>query len=65
MNGPEHYREAERLLEAAWENPQRGTANLIAAAHVHALLAETARKADQHGHYGRQWMAALDGKEAS
>lgn len=56
MNGPDHYREAERLLttakDAIYESAQKGDANLdaalevsgpaIAAAHVHATLALTA-----------------------
>lgn len=49
MNGPQHYREAERLLAAADEstlttyeghNPEAD--RLIAEAHVHAMLAMTA-----------------------
>ncbi len=63
MNGPEHYREAERLLGFAFANPDLGAAETIAAAHVHALLAETARKVDQHGHYNQLWMDILDGEE--
>lgn len=42
MTGPEHYREAERLIEEAnhvgHEDPQRGV-GIIAAAQVHATLA--------------------------
>ena len=46
MTGPEHYREAERLLELAQENPTFGTG--IAAAEqakVHATLALAAATA--------------------
>lgn len=47
MNGPEHYREAERLLEPVTRYYNGGqteasilpTAEKIATAHVHALLA--------------------------
>lgn len=43
MNGAEHYREAERLLdhaeEGAFANSQQWYANAVAAAHVHATLA--------------------------
>ncbi|MEU6535555.1 hypothetical protein [Streptomyces sp. NPDC047000] len=44
MNGPEHYREAERRLLMAWEDdstPQR-SAHLVAEAQVHATLAQVA-----------------------
>ncbi len=64
MNGAEHYREAERLLRAASHLSGDSADRKIAAAHVHALLAETARKVDQYGHYGQQWMDALDGEES-
>jgi hypothetical protein len=45
MTGPEHYREAERLLDAATDNDgdiqtdDGMTANILAAAQVHATLA--------------------------
>lgn len=61
MNGPDHYREAERLLAAAREskettfeghNPEADRE--IAAAQVHATLALTAATAMQ---------AAVDGSE--
>jgi hypothetical protein len=48
MTGPEHYREAERLLDAATDNDgdiqtDGGmTANILAAAQVHATLAQAA-----------------------
>lgn len=52
MNGPEHYREAEQLLDAAFastattfegDNPEAD--RLIAAAQVHATLAHAAATA--------------------
>ena len=41
MNGPEHYREAERLLEinAGYPDVSAGMDRVIAAAQVHATLA--------------------------
>lgn len=43
MNGPEHYREAERLLEVAAEDANIGSEEerySLAAAQVHATLAQ-------------------------
>lgn len=60
MTGPEHYREAERLLdgpvpyshgeEEAWE---RDRADNLAAAQVHAILAHTAATIDAAAHPGQ------------
>jgi hypothetical protein len=48
MTGPEHYREAERLVEEAnrvgHEDPARGS-GILAAAQVHATLADAAATA--------------------
>jgi predicted HicB family RNase H-like nuclease len=70
MNGPEHYREAERLLEQAEidaRDPMRKyqeDANVIAAAQVHATLALAAATAypavkdwcgDEDGSVSRGW----------
>lgn len=55
MTGPEHYREAERLLDLATDQDgdivtdDRMTANLLAAAQVHAELARTAVAARNDG----------------
>ena len=45
MTGPTHYREAERLLEAAANGEPPGTDRLLAAAQVHATLALAAATA--------------------
>lgn len=47
MNGPEHYREAERLLAAAqaYTAVDFARAVIVAEAHVHAVLAQAAAKA--------------------
>lgn len=51
MTGPEHYREAERLLAAATDDDgdiqtdDGMTANILAAAQVHATLAHAAATA--------------------
>lgn len=71
MNGPEHYREAERLLAAVVGDDQspclddsnRIVANTIAAAQVHATLALAAATALADAEFvirddTRQWMAA-------
>lgn len=70
MNGPEHYREAERLLTEAvsWDSTDEHQvhldANVIAAAQVHATLALTAATAaaqataydgDEHNSRSRGW----------
>lgn len=44
MTGPEHYREAERLMEAAIGKPTGG--DLVQLAQVHATLALTAVSAE-------------------
>ncbi|MFJ2675076.1 hypothetical protein [Streptomyces sp. NPDC087525] len=55
MTGPEHYREAERLVQLATRHPDSSNATLLtAAAQVHATLALTAATAMQ---------AAVDGSE--
>ncbi|BBB01017.1 hypothetical protein RVR_8248 [Actinacidiphila reveromycinica] len=49
MNGPDHYREAERRLLMAWEDdstPERSM-QLVAEAQVHATLALAAATATQ------------------
>lgn len=48
MNGPEHYREAERRLLMAWEEDRvpEDVAHLVAEAQVHATLAQVAATAD-------------------
>jgi hypothetical protein len=54
VNGPEHYREAERRLRMAWEEdstPER-SAHLVAEAQVHATLALTAATAKTGACYG-------------
>lgn len=46
MTGPEHYAEAERLLEQVASTPaDDGTRDVLAAAQVHATLALTAATA--------------------
>ncbi|WP_069773065.1 hypothetical protein [Streptomyces sp. LUP30] len=69
MTGPEHYREAERLLKGCKNSHgalviEDGTAEVLAAAQVHATLAQTAATAVQPSRYGVQraewkaWAAA-------
>ena len=55
MTGPEHYTEAERLLQGAKANPPPENeldaqidANTVAAAQVHATLALTASNIDSY-----------------
>jgi hypothetical protein len=66
MNGPEHYREAERLLDVAMQSPivRDSDAVNIAAAQVHATLALAAATAypaakdytgDEDGSLSRGW----------
>lgn len=47
MNGPQHYREAERRLLMAWEEDRvpEDVAHLVAEAQVHATLALAAATA--------------------
>lgn len=47
MNGPQHYREAERRLLMAWEEDRvpEDVAHLVAEAQVHATLAVAAATA--------------------
>jgi hypothetical protein len=71
MNGPENYREAERLIEEAnhvgHSDPQRAD-GMVTAAQVHATLALTAATitrtsltpADRH-----EWMKAIDPEYAA
>ncbi|MFJ6566556.1 hypothetical protein ACIQNU_03995 [Streptomyces sp. NPDC091292] len=59
MTGPEHYREAERLLGQATDNDgdvqtdDRMTTNILAAAQVHATLALAAVTAGQQVRPGK------------
>lgn len=46
MTGPEHYREAERLLNSVRDG--RGGDQLLAFAQIHASLAQTAAFADAY-----------------
>ena len=48
MNGPEHYREAERLMDSAvtWSVTDPARVDQIASAQVHATLALAAATAD-------------------
>lgn len=74
MNGPEHYREAERLLESAREDVNIGSAEetySLAAAQVHATLALTAATAERTRAGGVElvgdptsWRAAIHGDRA-
>lgn len=51
MTGPEHYREAERLLDSVRDG--RGDDRLLAFAQIHASLAQTAVLADAYfGYFG-------------
>lgn len=64
MTGPEHYREAERLLTEAHDIGKRGYGpqHTISLAHVHALLAQTAATAmaaQLQSVYGRAPVAGL------
>ncbi len=54
MDGPFHYREAERRLLMAWEEGRdpANSARLVAEAHVHATLALAAATAIQPAGYG-------------
>lgn len=57
MTGPEHYGEAERLLDAASSTlPANAVANALVAAQVHATLALAAATALQVG--GREMSPA-------
>jgi len=68
MNGPEHYREAERLLEqaAGQDQPAGGRVYLATAAETHAILALTAVTISQRDHaiHGDEaaWTGALGDK---
>lgn len=60
MNGPEHYREAELLIERAGEQwhdngPGCGSEETIAAAQVHATLALAAATATGGSGAGSRW----------
>jgi hypothetical protein len=67
MTGPEHYREAERLLNAAEKHGVGGAAGTLAAAQVHATLAlaaVTALAADPDGMHIKDisaWNVAVGG----
>jgi hypothetical protein len=71
VNGPEHYREAERLLKSAAQNFLRdGTpGSALAAAQVHATLAlaaATAREATKGGSaHAMEWVRAFHGMDES
>jgi hypothetical protein len=53
MNGPQHYREAERCVELAWEESTAGleksAAFNLSRAQVHATLAQAAAVAELEG----------------
>lgn len=59
MNGAEHYRGAEELLDEAalldWDNPAERS--ILAAAQVHATLALAAATADPWGDHWKQAIA--------
>lgn len=61
MNGPDHYREAERLLAraatpAVVDGPVEQQTAVLAAAQVHADLAAVARETDQwHNRNVAEW----------
>jgi len=69
VTGPQHYREAEHILDHAEENALEHSsewyANAVAAAQVHATLALAAATAEQHATEwtgtpaGREWAAAI------
>lgn len=73
MDGPFHYREAERLLHFAVETHEGQPADTnIARAQVHATLALTMAVAFKPGGEGgindqawKEWVAAADGSESS
>ena len=55
MNGPDHYREAERLLAEAesWEEPGSGALWYVELAKLHTALAQVAATALNSD--GREW----------
>lgn len=67
MNGPQHYREAERLLPIAHDLADQGKQVradfIVARAQVHATLAHAAATAaatlGQHGVPSGEWQEAL------
>lgn len=62
MDGPQHYREAERLIQAVTTDPATASV-LIAQAQVHALLALAAATAiGTTGTESRAWAAAAGTK---
>lgn len=66
MIGPFHYREAERLLDVANQivpSDPGNAAHCVALAHVHALLANAAANAMEHGFYEDEWLTVLSGGE--
>lgn len=67
MTGPEHYREAEKLLDACKNSSGRlvvedGTAEVLAAALVHAQLAGAAATALSDTHPNGEGMPQRDFK---
>ncbi len=64
MHSHEHYREAERRLAQANGKSAPYAANDIAAAHVHALLADLASKVELGpDSQRRRWKDALEGDD--
>jgi hypothetical protein len=70
MNGPEHYREAERLIAAADQLdtfPSEEYAQLVAAARAHATLANVvatmATGMNFTGGHADEWRQAIGMKE--
>lgn len=61
MTGPQHYAEAQRLLAIVKRGAYKGddTASLIAAAQVHATLAQAAATLDTTRMNPEEWMAVL------
>jgi len=57
VTGPEHYAEAERLLEQAFEPENAPAMTTILEAQVHATLALAAATANPPGH-PREWAEA-------
>lgn len=75
MNGPEHYREAEQLLNSAdvaigqfeehgWEGKRLVAEGLTAQAQVHATLAQVAATADLFALAGPQSGQSADAWQA-
>lgn len=62
MTGPQHYTEAQRLLAIVKRGAYTGddTASLIAAAQVHATLAQAAATIDATRMNPEGWLNVLD-----